>query len=237
MNIRYYGTHVAQNGQKQLTASAINESLALEQLRVVVTRIHQLDRERPLRILAVTSSVAAEGKTTIATNLAMVMARFFGKKTLLIDADFRRPGVAALLGSNFSHGLAEVLRGEVDPTVARWQVLDKQLTVLPLVKPEPDVASLLSNPAARARFQKAMEGFDSVIIDTPPMLPLADNNLLSGLVDGFLFVVRAEKTPRRLIASATKSIAPNKLVGFILNRTRVFGRAAYGHHYYGPSYY
>jgi Mrp family chromosome partitioning ATPase len=142
-----------------------------------------------------------------------------------------------LLKSTFSHGLTDVLRGEVPPAGARWQILDQQLTVLPLIKSEPDAAPLLAHPAARLRFQAAMEGFDAVIIDTPPVLPLADNNLLADLVDGFVFVVKAEETPQRLIASAIKSIPKNKLFGFVLNNARLFGRAAYGHHYYGAGYF
>jgi len=237
MSGRYQSTHTAQNGHKPFKTSAINESLAFEQLRVVATRLNQLGRERVLRVVAVTSSTASEGKTTVATNLAIIMARFFGRKTLLVDIDFRRPGVAALLKSTFSHGLTEVLRGEVAPTAARWQVLDQQLTVLPLIKPEPGAVALLSNPAARARFQEATEGFDTVIVDTPPSLPLADNYLISDLVDGFLFVVKAEQTPRSLITSAVKGIPKNKLIGFVLNHTRLFGRTAYNHLYYGPIRY
>jgi len=233
----YQGTHVAQNGHKRPSARALNESLAFEQLRVVATRLNQLGRERSLRVLAVTSSTASEGKTTIATNLALIMARFFGRKTLLVDADFRRPGVATLLKSSFSHGLAELLRGEVGPSEARWQILDQQLTVLPFIKPDPGAVPLLSHPAARARFQEAMEGFDTVIVDTPPALPLADNFLISDLVDGFVFVVKAEQTPRTLITSALKSIPQKKLAGFVLNSTSLFGHAAYNHLYYGPINY
>jgi len=231
------GSQVEQNGHKRLTGQASIELLALEQFRMLATKIDQLGRQRTLRIMAVTSAVAGEGKTTIAMNLAMVMARFFGRKTLLIDGDFRRPGIATLLKSDFSHGLVEVLRGQVSPAAARWQIMDKHLTVLPLVKPEVDGAQLFSRPEARARFQEATEGFDCVIVDAPPALPLADNNLLADLVDGFLLVVKAEQTPRRLIVSAMKSLPHDKLVGFILNNTRAFGRAAYDYHYYGPGHY
>jgi capsular exopolysaccharide synthesis family protein len=237
MSGRYHGTHIAQNGHKQPSARVLNESLAFEQLRVVATRLNQLGRERPLRVLAVTSSTASEGKTTISTNLAIIMARYFGRKTLLVDADFRRPGVATLLKSTFSHGLTELLRGEVAPMGARWQLLDQQLTVLPLIKPDPSAVPLLSHPAARARFEEAMEGFDTVIVDTPPALPLADNFLISDLVDGFIFVVKAEQTPRTLITSALKNIPRNKLVGFVLNSTSQFGHAAYNHLYYSSIHY
>lgn len=237
MSGRYQGAHAAKNGHKQPSARALNESLAFEQLRVVATRLNQLGRERPLRVLAVTSSTDSEGKTTISTNLAVIMAKFFGRKTLLIDADFRRPKVATLLKSTFSHGLTELLRNEVAVTGARWQVLEPLLTVLPLIKPEPSAAPLLSHPATRARFHEAMEGFDTVIIDTPPALPLADNFLISDLVDGFIFVVKAESTPRSLIASALKNIPKKKLVGFVLNQTSLFGHAAYNHLYYGPIRY
>ncbi len=224
-------TYMTRNGHR--TASSALEFLALEQLRVLVTRLDQLGRERPARILAVTSAIASEGKTTIASNLAVVMARLFGRKTLLVDADFRRPGVAVALDRKFSHGLVEVLKGTIEPSGARWQLPDHRLTVLPLVKADADAAPLLMDPAVRARFQKAIEGFDTVIIDTAPILPLADNNILAELVDGFLFVVNAGQTPRRLVASAVKTIQPGKFLGFVLNGTKQFDQAAYSHHYYG----
>jgi len=225
-------TYMTRGGHQSSTDST-REFLALEQLRVLVARLDQLGRERPARILAVTSAIASEGKTTIASNLAVVAAKLFGKKTLLVDADFRRPGVAATLGRKFPHGLVEVLKGTIEPSGARWQLPDHRLTVLPLVKADADAAPLLMDPAVRARFQKAIDGFDTVIIDTAPILPLADNNILSELVDGFLFVVNAEQTPRRLVAAAVKTIQPGKFLGFVLNGTTEFDRAAYNHHYYG----
>lgn len=234
MKTPIYGEHAASNGTKQLTNNEITELLAAEQLRVLVARLEQLGHQRPARVLALTSAVASEGKTTLSVNLAMVMSKGFGKKTLLVDGDFRRPGVATLLGRQFSHGLVEMLKGTVEPSGARWRLSDQQLTILPLVKADPDAAPLLSDPAARARFQQAIAGFDVVIIDTAPVLPLADINLFSDLVDGFLFVVQAGETPRRLIASAVKNIPPGKLLGFVLNKTKEFGRAAFGHHYYNP---
>jgi Mrp family chromosome partitioning ATPase len=109
--------------------------------------------------------------------------------------------------------------------------------VLPLIKPERDAAHLLAHPTARRRLQEAMEGFDAVIIDAPPVLPLADSNLLADLVDGFIFVVKAEQTPQRLITSALKCVPKNKMFGFVLNNAQLFGRAAYGHHYYGAGYF
>ena len=231
------GTPVTQNGHKHSKDDGhINDVLAFEQIRVLITRLHHAQREHPVRVLAVTSSTPGEGKTTIAANIALVASKFFEQKTLLVDADFRRPNIAGLLKASFSHGLSEVLRGTVQPVAARWQLLDKPFTVLPLVKPDPSSIPLLSNPAARARFQEAIEGFDLVVIDTPPTLPLADNYLISDLVDGFIFVVKAEETPRQLIKSAIKSIPRNKLLGFVLNQTRMFGSAAYGHFYYRPMY-
>lgn len=229
--------NVQHNGHHRPTKQTSIDLLALEQLRMLAMRIEQLGRQRALRIIAVTSAIAGEGKTTISTNLAMVMAKFLGKKTLLIDGDFRRPGIAKILNGNFSHGLVEMLKGQIAPAAAMWQVMDEQLTVLPLTKPSSDDVALLSKPESRVRFQEATVGFDCVIIDTPPALPLADNNLLADLVDGFLFVVRVDKTPMRLVASASKTLPRSKLIGFVLNNSRVFGRAAYDHHYYGIGHY
>ena len=226
-----------QNGHKRPGKQMSIDLLAVEQLRMLAMRIDQASRQRALRVIAVTSSVAGEGKTTIATNLAMIMARLFGKKTLLIDGDFRRPAISKVLKGEITHGLVEVLKGQVIPADARWQVMDKLLTVLPLVKPELDGATLLSNPEARARFREVTEGFDCVIVDTPPALPLADTNLLAELFDGILFVVKAEHTPRRLIASAVKNLPQDKFLGFVLNNTKTFGTAAYDYHYYGHGNY
>jgi capsular exopolysaccharide synthesis family protein len=228
---------VEQNGHKKPKKQVSIEFVACEQLRLLAMRIDQLSRQRTLRVLGVTSTMAGEGKTTIATNLAIVTAKLFEKKTLLIDCDFRRPAIAKLLNCKSEHGLLEVLKGQVTPAVARWQVMNKLLTVLPLVKPDVDGATLFSNPEVRARFREVIEGFDCVIIDTPPALPLADTNLLAELFDGFLFVVKAEQTPRRLIASAVKNLPQDKLLGFVLNNTAAFGRAAYDYHYYGRGYY
>lgn len=233
----YQGMHVAKNGHREGKTQAVNKALTIEQLRLLATRIHQFGHQQPIRILAVTSAVASEGKTTVATNLAGVMAQMFEKRTLLIDADFRRPGVAKMLGQQFTKGLVEVLRDQAVPAAARWQLQGQRLSVLPLIKPEPHMASLLATPEVRTRFLAACEGFDLVIVDTPPVLPLADVTLLSDLVDGFLMVVRAERTPRRLIASALKNIPREKVFGFVLNGTKTFGHAAYGYQYYGPSYY
>jgi len=236
MNDHRHSTHVERNGKKRLTNKVSSELLAFEQLRLLATKIDQIAQHRTLRIIAITSSVASEGKTTTSINLATVMAKFYGKKTLLVEADFRRPMLSNLLKSNISHGLIEVLKGEVTPADARWQVIDKQLMILPLAKPEVDGIRFFSNPTMRARFQEATADFDYVIMDTPPVLPLADNSILAGLVDGFLFVVRAERTPRRLIASAVKCLPHDKLIGFILNGTETFGNAAYSQIYYTPSY-
>ena len=118
MTAIHRGADETQNGQKRLNNRAVSDALALEQLRVLVARIDQMSRQRPTRILAVTSAVASEGKTTISATLAITMAQSFGKKTLLIDGDFRNPGVASLLGTKPSHGLVEVLKGQVAPAQA-----------------------------------------------------------------------------------------------------------------------
>ncbi|MEW6323797.1 MAG: CpsD/CapB family tyrosine-protein kinase [Nitrospirota bacterium] len=211
--------------------------LALEQLRILSLRLEQLARQRPARIMAVTSAMANEGKSTISANLALVLAKDFSRNTLLVDADFRHPSLATWFGGNFSHGLREVLKGEVPPAAARWQMREKQLTLLPLIAADPTLAPLLSQPEVRKRFAEALQGFDTVIIDTPPMLPLADCTMLADFVDGFIFVVKAEETPRRLITSATRALPADKLLGYVLNGAKSFGRTAYGYLYGSPRTY
>jgi capsular exopolysaccharide synthesis family protein len=190
---------------------------AAEQYRTLRTRIAQSENGHARRVLVVTSPAQGDGKSVTASNLALTMAQEFGRRTVLMDADLRRPGVHALLGVPLEPGLTEVLRGEVSLDEALVEIADVNLTVLPAGRPADRPAELLGTTAMRRTLDALRSRFDRVLIDTPPVLPLADVGVLAPYADGVLLVVRAGATPKPLIERALASFDTGRLLGVVLN--------------------
>lgn len=143
------------------------------------------------KLLLVTSSQASEGKSTTSYALALGMAQI-GKRTLLLDADLRRPSVHELTGTSNKIGFSNLLVGDTSINEVLLPSQDPNLLILPSGPLPPSPAELLSSPRAGALFQALREKFDVVVIDSPPVLGLADAPGLSALVDGVLLVIEAD---------------------------------------------
>ncbi len=200
------------------------ESFVAEQFRLLYTKIHDLQKERGQKIFAMTSALQSEGKTVTALNLAVVMAKDFGRKTLVIEGDFRRPTIPLYLKVDLEEGLVDVLSSKVnvhDTMVPVANTLvpfaSENLTVLPAVRRTQNSSSLLSSPRMRDLFELLREQYDFILIDAPPILPLSDMNIFEEVVDGILLVVRAERTPRGAITKAIQTLGTSKLLGIVLN--------------------
>lgn len=172
-------------------------------------------------VIAVTSSLAGEGKSTVTSNLACALAET-GAAVLLVDADLRRPAVAGLLGLEGSVGLTTVLAGqaEVEEVVQEWG--RSGLSVLPSGSVPPNPGELLGSPAMRRLLAELRARYDYVVIDTPPLLPVADAAIVSSLVDGTVVVAHAGRVRRAQLAQALSNLervsAP--VSGLVLNRVR-----------------
>jgi capsular exopolysaccharide synthesis family protein len=194
-------------------------SFEAAQYRVLCHRIEQLDAERERRVLAVCAPGSGEGKTTTSINLAATLARTPGCDVLLIDADLRRPMVAPRLGLRRGlPGLADLLR---DPALALEGVVRRRLSVnlavLPAGRCTEDPYELLHSPRLGEILAAARQRFQRVVIDTPPLLPVPDWRLLDPWVDGFLLVVAAHRTPRKLLEESLNAMRPDQLVGMVFN--------------------
>ncbi|MEU0562547.1 polysaccharide biosynthesis tyrosine autokinase [Dactylosporangium sp. NPDC006015] len=192
----------------------------VEAYRQVQTSMQFMDADRRTKVVVVTSSVPAEGKSVTSCNLALSIAES-GRSVLLIDADLRRPQAAGYLGVPSGAGLTSVLIGqaELDDVIQPWG--DTSLSVLASGPVPPNPSKLIGSNHMRRLLDELRSRYDMVIIDTPPVLPVADAIVLSALSDGAIFVVRHGHTRRDQVCKATAALrrAEVDVLGFILNMT------------------
>jgi len=207
-----------------------------EQYRMLRARLSQLQKERGIKTVLVTSSVPVEGKTFTACSLAGVFAQEPGKRVLLMDADLRKPRASHNLGlGNAAHadGLSQVLRGEKNAEEVLLGSDNMSFFLLPAGPVPDDPAELLSSPNLERTIRAMAAVFDWVIIDSPPVVGLADASLIAPLCDGTILVVHTDKTPSKLAKEAIERIGAERFLGIVLNR----GKHHRAHHYYYHYYH
>jgi capsular exopolysaccharide synthesis family protein len=218
----------------RLPSLSASQSFEADQYRTLRHTVEMARAERDVRVIGVTSPVAGDGKTLTAVNLAGALAHARGSRVLLIDADLRRPSIGKVLGAFHVEGpgLAEALaQGTVtlDKYVRR---LDRfRLSVLAAHRTDVDAYEALSSPRLGELIAEARRLYEYVIIDTPPLVPVPDPRLLVPWVDAFLIVVRAGKTPRKLLGAALSQLDPRKVLGLVFNGSDLHGQR-YGKYYY-----
>lgn len=195
-------------------------AIRTESYRKLRTNLRFLDVDNPVRVLVITSSVAGEGKSTTAVELARVLAEG-GERVLLVDGDLRQPKVATYLGLEGSLGLADVLAGTTDleSVIQRWG--GAGLSVLASGSIPPNPSELLGSRAFGELVAKVRGEFDHVIIDSPPLLPVTDASVTSVMVDGVLLVVRYGRTTQRQVNTAVESLntVEARILGAVINAT------------------
>jgi capsular exopolysaccharide synthesis family protein len=204
-----------------------------EQYRLLRAKLSLIQKQRGLKTLLVTSTVPSEGKTFTACCLAGVFAQEPGKRVLLIDADLRRPKAArelGFIGGKEIAGLSQVLRGETAPQDVMLSSNSLNFYLMPAGSVPIDPAELLSSPLLEQTITPLREGFDWIVIDSPPVLALADASLLAPLSDAVLLVVRTDKTPVKLVKEAIARLGAEKICGVVMNRGR--RREASNYYYY-----
>ena len=224
---------------EQLVSLLAPNSFAADQYRTLRHSVERLRRERGLHVLAMTSATPGDGKTVTTLNLAGALAQGHSARVLVVDADLRRPSVARYLGLDHqsSAGLSNIL---MDPACTLGHVVRRlegfNLSVVPSGPAQDAPYELLNSARLESFLKEARELYDCVLIDTPPLLPLPDCRLIGKWVDGFLLIVGADKTPRRLVADALNLLDPAKLIAIIFNGDRRTLSTYYGlSSYYGPS--
>jgi capsular exopolysaccharide synthesis family protein len=206
------------------------ESYVAEQFRTLRGRIDALAAQQPLRTIAVTSSVAGEGKTTAAINLALVSAMSVGRRVLLVDCDLRKPKVHQALGLRVDAGLGELLEGEATLEEAIIEVQGSGLEVLPVRSLPPNPSELLASSRMNELFEQIAQSYDRVILDVPAVLGIPDAKTITDLCDGMIFVVKANSTPAEEVTAALEVVDRRRVLGMVLNG-EVRGADRYGYGY------
>ena len=214
----------------RLATSASANTLLVEQFRRLAAQLHQAQAVTPLKRVMVTSASAGDGKTLTAVNLALIFSESYGRNVLLIDADMRRPSIQKVSQIGQTVGLSEGLDSGQDVKLSVIR-LTKNLTLLPAGRPVGDPMRGLTSPRMLRILEEAKERFDWVIVDAPPIGPVADAALLSAMVDTALFVVRAGKTPHALAQKAIEGLGRDRIFGVVLNAVAELNLRGYSPYY------
>lgn len=225
--------------KKRPSVTIDRDSVRLEAVRVVRTNLQYVDVDDPPRVIAVTSSLPGEGKTTFACTLAVALAQA-GSRVILVEGDLRRPKVAEYLGLENAVGLTDVLAGRLqrDDVLLSWG--RGLITVMPCGPIPPNPSELLGSHQMSALLEDLESSYDYVIVDAPPLLPVTDGAVLARAGDGALLVVRHGKTTRDALRKSLESLSKvdARLLGTVLNFVPVRKRGegyGYGYGYgYGP---
>lgn len=213
--------------------SAFSESVRTFRTAVLLSAI-----DEPHRVVAVTSTVPGEGKTTIAINLAFALGQM--KKVLIIDGDIRRPTVGKAIGEGMDEGvgLVDFLAGEALIKECIRKTSNPNVFVLPAGKRFNSPLELISSQRFGEAITKLKDLFDVLVIDCPPLKPVSDSLVISRYANAVLYVVKADSTPYQLVSAAIKRLhdidAP--LLGVVLNLMDFRKADKYGHYSYQYRY-
>lgn len=206
-----------------------------ESYRVVRSAIIFSTPREKLRSILLTSAVPREGKTTTCVNLSIGFAQV-EERVLLMDADLRRGETHKYFGLERENGLADVLLGEKTPEQVIHKTAIPKLDVMTTGTYPSNPAELLLGWRLKETLDWAYKNYDRVIIDSPPVMGIADSSILGSAVDGVLFIIWAGRTSRRYVRVAKMTAVSRgaKIFGFVLNNLEP-GRVGYYHYY--PYYY
>ncbi len=219
---------------KSLVAQSAPKSPISEAYRVLRTNIQFSSVDKPLKSLVITSSGPSEGKTTTICNLAVTLAQS-GSRVLIIDADLRKPKVHKVFGVGNTSGLTNILAQNYDYKLylRRTEIQNIDLITAGPIPPNP--SELLASQRMKQFLAKVSEGYDYILLDSPPVGSVTDAAILSTIVDGTILVVAsgivkidAAKRSKELLEKVNANI-----VGVVLNK--LIKNA--GNHYYYYYYY
>jgi capsular exopolysaccharide synthesis family protein len=218
---------------------------SIEQFRGLRTQIYQYREQAPLKTILVSSGIPAEGKTFVAANLALSLARNKNNTVLLIDADLRKPALYTILGAPNTPGLTEYLAGSavandilqrnqfpclVEAGLAR-NIPD--LTFIPAGAGGDHSSELVANHRIEELIAILSPHFDWILIDSPPVLAVADAIDLARAADAVLLVARGASTPFDVAQRAQAAFSNSRILGFVLNAVKDAPRNRSYYYYYG----
>lgn len=214
-----------------------------EGVRSIKVTIDLAGLTRNTKVIGLTSSLPNEGKSTVSTNLAQLIAHS-GKRAILVDCDLRNPSLTRSLTPSASSGLIEVISGKMQIFETLWTDPTTMLDFAPMVMKSrlPNTSDIMASNAMKDIFAKLREMYDFVIVDLPPLAPVVDVRSSAHLIDSFLFVVEWGATKVDVISHALRKteVIQEHLLGAVLNKVDMsaIGRfESYRGNYYHNKYY
>jgi capsular exopolysaccharide synthesis family protein len=233
--------HTPYVAERELSIDGSNRFSALMEAYSSIRAAIDFSLPRSSNVIQLTSSQAQEGKSTTAVILAEMFASL-GRKTLLVDADLRRPGVAALLGIERSKiGIVEVVLGHIDLETALVRGVHENLDILPVGEIPPNPTEILASKEFQQFIARCRSEYSLVIFDSCPVMGIADAPMLSRMVDETVFVLEANALPFSRARAAIRRLtdAGAKPIGAILTKYRALEAgqsydSQYAHYSYSP---
>lgn len=204
-----------------------------EAARTLRTNLMFMNPDRPYRRILVTSAAPSEGKTTVAVSTAISLAQG-GQRVCIVDCDLRRPRLHRIFDRAGDVGLMNVIMGESTIAEAAQPTVVPNLFCLPCGPIPPNSADVVASEKFRRLLDELSEHFDRIVLDSPPIVAVTDSAIVSTLVDGVVFVIRAFKTNQALCRTGLRSLrdvdAP--IAGAVLNAVNLNRHEYNYHHYY-----
>lgn len=169
------------------------------------------------RVIVVTSPGPSDGKSLTALNLALAFAADKRGEVLLVDADLRLPTIGSFVSPRPHLGLSELLQGSTTEDHVILEVENACLKILPAGEPPRNPVELLSSPRTESVMTSLRKRFSQIIIDSPPVVPFTDADVIGAFSDGFLMVARSEKTSTSLFQQSLQSVTTKPILGTVLN--------------------
>ncbi len=219
-----------QNGKRyreRFVAKVFPHSMAAEQYRVAAARLQLINPNAGASVVAVTSAVKGEGKTTTVINLGYTLARDFGKRVLLLDCDFVCPELKHFSETPIKYGLADCCRGEIPVEEAMTSFTDIPCWIMPEGTIGSGSTELLKTGPLERVLAQLREKFDYILLNAPPILPVATMNVLERHTDLLLLVVRANLTPQDVVKRAVRSLRVSNTIHVVLNCVPMNGLPSY----------
>lgn len=205
---------------------------ASEAYRMLRTNVQFSSISRDIKVIAVTSSVPGEGKSTTSCNYALSLAET-GKMVLLIDCDLRKPTIHRKFKISNAAGLTNILLGEAtaESTIC---IAGSGLSILTAGTLPPNPAEVVGSQRMKDFLHEMEKQYDYIIIDTPPLLAVADGQIISSISDGVLLVVESKKTPKDSVLKSKELLtnANANILGIILNKCEISHKKGYRYGYY-----
>lgn len=208
------------------------ESAASEAFHLLGVRLRHMRRQRPLKKVLVTSTIPQEGKSMVAANLACTLALRTQQKVLLIEGDIRRPTQSKIFGIVNKTGICAWLNGERSLVNSMYRLEGPGIWILPAGVATGNSLELLQSGRVIPMMEQLTNWFDWVVIDSPPVLPLADTSVWTNMADGILLVTRQGITQKRQLQRGLEALGTQKLIGALLNSAKSVPHTDY---YYRPT--